>query len=571
MPVAPSRLIASSVLFIPILVILIFVFLVAAHWPVLRLPYFWDEAGYYIPAAYDIFTSGSIIPHSTMTDAHPPLVMAYLAAAWKLFGYQPLVTRVAMLLIAGLALGGVFELAQFVANRAVAIASTLCTALYPVFFAQSSLAHVDLAVTAITIWAVFFYLRGRRWLCVGAFMLAAMAKETAIITPLALFAWQALRKSQDNQKTSLLQRALDSSWLLVPALPLAAWFAYHYVRTGYMFGNPQFFHYNVGATLQPLRIVFALVRRIWQLLGHMNLYVLTLAMALAMLLPPQSDSGVERERISWPHQFVFAVIMAVHLLVFSLVGGAALARYMLPAIPLVIIIAVSTLRRRIPGWPVVIAVVCAGFVAGLLINPPYVFAPEDNLAYRDYVLLHEQAADMMEQRFPQARILTAWPATDEFSKPYLNYVKTPYRVLQLQNFTLQELEATSQNAEYDMAIIFSSKYEPAHRVPAPEFWRRAQVRFFDDHSDTPPEVAAQILGGRLLWKAKRGGQWIALIEIPKILNAVYSLSTQETENETPSASPHRGNDGNRLCPAAGPIPSQQTCAQDYVYPGRPPF
>src|SRR5260370_23149004 len=105
-PVAPSRLIASSVLFIPILVILIFVFLVAAHWPVLRLPYFWDEAGYYIPAAYDIFTRGDFIPHSTLTNAHPPLVMAYLALAWKLFGYAPAVTHTAILLISALALLG---------------------------------------------------------------------------------------------------------------------------------------------------------------------------------------------------------------------------------------------------------------------------------------------------------------------------------------------------------------------------------------------------------------------------------------------------------------------------------
>src|SRR5207237_8380990 len=134
---------------------------------------------YYIPAAYDILPSGSIIPHSTRPTAPPPLVMAYLAAAWKLFGYGSLVTRVAMLLIAALALVGVFKLAQFVANRAVAIASTLCTALYPVFFAQSSLAHVDLAVAAITVWAVFFYLRGWRCLCVGAFMLAAWAQERA--------------------------------------------------------------------------------------------------------------------------------------------------------------------------------------------------------------------------------------------------------------------------------------------------------------------------------------------------------------------------------------------------------
>src|SRR5260370_34411491 len=111
--------------------------------------------------------------------------------------------------------------------RAVGIASVLCTALYPVLFTYGWLADVDLAVAAVPIWSVFFCLRGRRWLCVGAVMLAAMAKETAIIAPLALFAWQALRKSEANQKTSLLQLLLDSSWLLFPALPLAALFAYH--------------------------------------------------------------------------------------------------------------------------------------------------------------------------------------------------------------------------------------------------------------------------------------------------------------------------------------------------------
>lgn len=573
----------------------------------LQLPYFWDEAGYYIPAAYDIFTSGSLIPHSTLTNAHPPLVLAYLALAWKLFGYAPIVTRIAMLLIAAPALLGVFLLAEFVANRAVAMGSTLCTALYPVFFAQSSLAHVDLAAAAFTIWGILFYLQRRRRLCVAAFVLAALTKETAVITPIALYLWEIVRRPEREQNpqalglkphhppsqrrpegllfhgseysnrgitVNVLQRTFGSAWLLVPALPLAAWFAYHYARTGYIFGNPQFFSYNVAMTLQPLRIAFALVRRIWQLLGHMNLYVLTVVMTVAMFLPPQSDAGVERQRISIAHQLVFAVVMAAHLVVFSLIGGAALARYMLPAIPLVIIIAVSTVRRRIPGWPVVIALVCAAFVAGLLINPPYVFAPEDNLAYRDYVLLHQQAAQIVEQRFPQSRILTAWPASDELSKPFLGYVKAPHKVLQLESFSTQELEAAGQNAEYDIAIIFSTKYEPSRRLPTPEFWRRAQVRFFGDHPDTPPELAAHILGGRVLWRANRSGQWIAVIEIPKILNAelnaVYSLSNQEDGNETSSASP-RGNHDNRLCSATSKTPGQQTCAQDYVYPSRSSF
>src|SRR3954466_15828867 len=69
------------------------------HLPLLSLPYFWDEAGYYIPAARDIWSHFQFIPTSTLTKAHPPLVMSWLAAAWKLFGYHDVVTRVAMLLV----------------------------------------------------------------------------------------------------------------------------------------------------------------------------------------------------------------------------------------------------------------------------------------------------------------------------------------------------------------------------------------------------------------------------------------------------------------------------------------
>src|SRR5215831_11206440 len=104
------------------------VLLLALHAPLLRLPYFWDEAGYYIPAARDLMLTGSLIPHSTPSNAHPPLVMAYLALCWKLIGFFPTTTRVAMLGIAAFSLLGIYLLAKRVANPQVAIASTICTA-----------------------------------------------------------------------------------------------------------------------------------------------------------------------------------------------------------------------------------------------------------------------------------------------------------------------------------------------------------------------------------------------------------------------------------------------------------
>src|SRR5256885_11972402 len=119
----------------------IFVAIFLLHAPLLQMPYFWDEAGYYVPAARDLLMHGSVIPRTTVSNAHPPLVLAWVAAWWKVVGYAPAVTRSAMLVLAAFSLLGLFRLAELVANRQVAIASTICTALYPVFFAQSSLAQ----------------------------------------------------------------------------------------------------------------------------------------------------------------------------------------------------------------------------------------------------------------------------------------------------------------------------------------------------------------------------------------------------------------------------------------------
>ena len=104
---------------------------------------------------------------------------------------------------------------------------------------------------------------------------------------------------------------------------------------GYVFGNPEFFRYNVAATLSPTRFVLALIMRLWQISGYLHLWVLTLAMLLALwMLPPLRDSASERPRISIPVQMIFYVVILAYVVAMALIGGAVLARYMLPAVPL---------------------------------------------------------------------------------------------------------------------------------------------------------------------------------------------------------------------------------------------
>ena len=506
----------------------------ALHAPLLRLPFIWDEAGYYIPAAHDLFLTGSWIPQSTVSNAHPPLVLAWLALCWKVLGYSILAARTAMLAVAAFTLTGLYRLAERANNRSVAIGTVLLTGLYPVFFAQSSLAHMDLAVAGLTFWGLRTYLDDQRWATLFWFALAALAKETAILAPFALAAWEGagfLFRSDKLQKLRLFPEPdfTRMAGLAAAAIPLSLWFAYHYSKMGFVFGNPEFFRYNVQATTHPVRIVFALLGRLWQTFIYMGLWAVTLLTIFAMSRPAlpsapsrsdPKDGSETRTRIAIPIQMVFAVVILAYVGALSVVGGAVLSRYMLPIVPLVILIGVSTLWRRLASWKLLVGALTVLFMVNWFWNPLYTFPFEDNLAYRDYVQLHQAGANYLEARYPDARILTAWPASDELNRTWLGYVHQPMRLVRMENFSLEPVQAAAaSSAPYDVALVFSTKYEPKFNVASWPPWVRLRTRFFDYHRDLPPEVLAQMLGARIVMQEHRGAQWIAVLAIEKPMDA----------------------------------------------------
>src|SRR5947209_5073363 len=179
---------------------LFFVAVYLTHFRLLRLPYFWDEAGYYIPAAWDFFRTRALIPQTTVTNAPPPVPSILLAAWWHLSGYVISGTRTLVCMVAAAALLGLFKLARTLTNTTVAAVTVILTAIYPVWYAQSTLAHADIFAAAFTLWGLSFYLnrtertRSRNtFLAALMFSLAALSKETAIVTPAALALWETSR------------------------------------------------------------------------------------------------------------------------------------------------------------------------------------------------------------------------------------------------------------------------------------------------------------------------------------------------------------------------------------------
>ena len=493
----------------------IFVALFASHITLLRLPYYWDEAGYYIPAAWDFFRTGSLIPVSTLTNAHPPLPSVYLALWWKISGFFPEVTREAVLLVAALAILAVWRLSmRLIGSVTVAFWTVLLTGLYPIWFAQSSLAHADIFAAACSLWGLVYALplRGRNaWAAAIWFSAAALSKETAIAIPLTL---AAISLAESFRRGGAVRARLwrEAAWLSSCVLPLAAWYLYHHAKTGSFFGNPEYLRYNAQATLTPLRILAAFGHRVLHLTAHMNLFVPVVMACAAMLLPPRSDSdGHERAVLDRSVTLRIFSLLLVNALLFSVLGGALLTRYLLPMYPLVLLVAVATLYRRAPYWHGLALVSAAAFLAGLFINPPYGFAPEDNLAYARVIRMHQSGIAELAKRYPGATVLTAWPISDELRRPELGYVKQPWDVVEIDDFSAPQIQrAAQESAGYSAALTFSTKYDPPSLFP----WIGEEAldeRYFGLHHDLAPDRIASELNGSLIWRRDDMGMWIALI------------------------------------------------------------
>jgi 4-amino-4-deoxy-L-arabinose transferase-like glycosyltransferase len=517
-----------------------------SHLTLLRLPYFWDEGGYYIPAAYDFFRTGTLIPFTTPATGHPPLPSILLAAWWRLSGFVPSGTRTFLCMIAAAGLLAVYRFARQLLGTPAAVATTLLTAIYPIWFAQSTLAHGDTFCAAFTLWGLAFYfeslntnpsapqpagaphLASEMWVSTAPkvlaaifFSLAALSKETGVITPVALALWELFVSLRDR---NLRRRAIWIAALLAPILPLAAWYAYHRHRTGYAFGNPDYLRFNATANLSAQRVAIGLYHRFLHLTTHMNLFVPVLC-ALAVFLLPAIP---KRARLTRSVLNAIAVVLLANWIAFSVLGGALLTRYLLALYPLVLLLCVSAWQSHLRHWSWLAVLSTAAFLAGLWINPPYGFAPEDNLTYRDLIVLHQRAINLIAQQWPQAIVLTTWPANNELEQPFLGYTRHPIKAFWVQDFTAESLQkAATQPGNYDTALLFSTKWNPPPgRLNLARPTMSADTRYFGFHQDASPAQAAEILHGDIVWQASQHGEWVAILRFPRIEDATLTPAQQ---------------------------------------------
>jgi hypothetical protein len=472
----------------------------ALHSPYLKLPYFWDELGQFVPAALDIERDGAWIPHSVPPNVHPPGVMAYLPLVWRVTGYSIFTTRVAMLLIAALGLLFVYlltiELCPALRGPPAFIVAALVL-ISPLFYIQSMMAQLDMPAMVLTTLSLLLFLKHHYRAAAIACTLLVLVKETGAVAPGVFLVWLAFRE----------RRIRQACYFLVPIVALGAWLVILKRATGNWLGNPEFASFNVTYALHPVRTVSAFLCRLYYLFVAEFRWAGTLAVVIALW----------KSRVfSSPRWTLVGLFAALHVILVSLFGGAQLERYTLPILPLLYISFAAAWALYTPLWRrLSILFLLVGLVAGLWWDSPFPSHLENNLSMTDFVRLQQDAAAYLDLHPPNGPVASAFPFTHAIADPLFGYIHRPFQSVETNDFQSAHLAVAIDPAKVGGLVIYARTWEPRWRVLR---WP-PYIAFLRRYYDYEPQISDEEIRARFgfisVARWERHGQWIEVYSNPR--------------------------------------------------------
>jgi hypothetical protein len=476
---------------------LIALFLVLAHGPILDTPFYWDEAGQFIPAALDLFHSGALIPHSTLPNVHPPGVMAYLAVFWHIFGFSISGTRIAMLLMASMGVMCSFLLAIELGREATgtpAFSALVMLCVSPLFFAQSMLAQLDMPAMCFGILALLLFLQDKFRASALACVALVLMKETGLATVGVFACWLGMeRRGKDR-------RWKDAAWYALPVAVLAVWLVILRMGTGHWMGNAAFTQYNLFYPLHPVRLGIALLRRLYYLFVGGGHFIGTGILIWALRRMPLFRSR------PWK---VAGTFVAVNVVAVSVLGGAVLERYLLPVLPVVYIAFAVAMRgmqptpRKRAFFALLACLVTANFV-----NPVYSFPFENNMAFVTFARLGQEVALDLDSR--PGQIATTFPMSAALRHADYGYTQLPRDVVELKSFSPADLQKLNGRRP-DMVLVYDTAWNPLHLLQL-GWVKQALRKYYGFTPPATPEEVAELLSMQVVrrWDS-RGMKMVLLV------------------------------------------------------------
>jgi hypothetical protein len=412
----------------------------------LNTPYYWDEMGWARKAHWlsqqSLISSFPGFHSPTAFWGHPAGLFFTLAVLFKLFGESIWLSH---LLIAGFSFIGVYFtylLAAFLYGRLVGILSAAFLFTSSLYFAQSGMYLGDIPVTALGVASIYFALRKKYlpYLLCAVFMVLIKETAAAVVFSLLLYLFFAEPQKSRQLAGELLKYG-------VPLLVIGAFFIWQKIMTGhfcciysYKF---ELFNLSTEDIIRQARLISE-----W-------LFLLQYRFVFAFFLI--ANLILNRAWRSRKELLLFFSIFACSGYAFSFLYF--LPRYLLPALPYLYIMGtwsivelIKPLRWRIAMGTIIMALhIYSSF--GAYWDGNY----EGNMKYLDVVKIHQSMCRYIENNFPNARILTAFPNEVQLLHPYLGYVDAALKAIPL------EQEMAMDKKDFDL-ILHSTPVDDSQKL-----------------------------------------------------------------------------------------------------------
>ncbi|MFH0861297.1 MAG: glycosyltransferase family 39 protein [Candidatus Altiarchaeota archaeon] len=382
-------------------------------YPILSLPYYWDEFHLIEGSLWMIENHLSFNLPDYLDFGHPPLLYELFAISYAVLGESLLLSRLLILVFSLLGLYYTYLLGSYVSDRVVGFLAAILLFFSPMYYSVSGEALFDIPLTALSVMVLYYGIRQRPIPYLLTAFSAVLIKEAGILPVLAVLSYVI---STGISEASRIKKFLPLYSL--PAFIWVAWLLHHQLIAGWIMKPSQ-----VG--FLPLSSAYS---QFLLISGHFFLsdfrFILTFAIILILVL----------RRGEFRHfRYVPLLIMVLSTVFgFSLIRGF-LIRYVLIAYPSYFLLGVLSLKSLLRRPEFYISFV---FLLVLLSIGNWTgdrtdscgCVLESNMEYADAVRTNLYAIKYLSKNYPNATVLSSWPLDHALMLPSVHYIEQPLTI-----------------------------------------------------------------------------------------------------------------------------------------------
>jgi hypothetical protein len=386
---------------------------VVMWWPTRNLPYFWDAVALVVPAAREMLAHGffPLVLGANAYYAHPPLFVALLALAWRVFGESRVVAHALILPFLPTAMSATYFIGARLHDRLLGFAAAMLFGATAVTLCELGQIYFDLPVAAVAACALLAWVSERPLLAGFIFTIAAWMKVPAATLPLGLAAVLAI----DRARRCDLRRWVG---LAIPLAATVVWFVYHHHVTGWWIARATKPMWVPSGPLDIARRAAVLPRVVF--IERYRFCLVAIA-ALAATVH-------WRKRKPLPGRELTMLAACVIAPMTLFIASTFLTRYALLVFPAEFLFALLLARRAFSTRVFVLctSALLAAFITTwhpkIPLTGAYEVTPSEDFSYLDMIWIGERASAYLESKHPDAEIFGGFLESYELTDPTMGYV-----------------------------------------------------------------------------------------------------------------------------------------------------